>query len=431
MQRLQLRPFTRWLQRPRTDGNRRPAVARRRTPLSHRFSTRLQNSRYTDASGPGQTLTSLCHLAAAPCWVRLIYFNDRDTPWAINGAAVASTSALSDDHTPLNASGRPDLSLWQRVTFNNAGLDVEPLAPTEGSEYALTIPANPREQGRPVMVFSDWMPLAAQPRLDSGSSSLLLVRTYSDGLVRYAGSVGLPDQTIGRLHAGSWATGNQTIPPWTAPQNPDATIFACHGVQYISPALGATIIGIGDSIMHSTCTTGELSGFGIRACAMVSSPQLPIDFFNEGYPGRNSLGFCFCGVWGIEHLQPQIALIQTWSQNEPWTQDTADLSFARAIAVADVARRNHCVPILVTAAPVFAANPVEEAYRCSNVARVRAAAERGTNILDVDALWGTGASPNAYRPEFSAGDQMHPNDAGCAAAAEVLASILREILASG
>jgi hypothetical protein len=390
---------------------------------------RLQNGRYADASGPGQTLTSLCHLAAAPCWVRLIYFNDRDTPWTIDAAALAATSAVNDDQTPMNTAGDRDLSLWQTVTFNNSGLDIDPLAQAEGNEHALTIPANSRESGRPVFVFSDWMPLAAQQRRDGGSGSLMLVRTYSGGLVRYAGSVGLPHKAIGRLHAGSWANGNQASAPWTAPQNPDATVFACHGLQYISPSVGATVVGIGDSIMHSTCTTGELSGFGIRACAMVSTPQRPVDFVNEGYPGRNSIGFCFCGIWAIEHLKPQIALIQTWSQNEPWTQSMADLSFARAIAVADVARRNNCVPVFVTAAPVFAANPVEEAYRHSNLTRVRAAAEQGAYVLDVDALWGTGASPNAYRPEFDAGDHMHPNDVGCAVAAKVLAPILQEILA--
>jgi hypothetical protein len=65
--------------------------------------------------------------------------------------------------------------------------------------------------------------------------------------------------------------------------------FAVHGVR----------------IMASSCTTGQTSGFGIRACALVSKPQLPASYFNEGYPGRNSIGFCSCGIWDIEHLKPQ------------------------------------------------------------------------------------------------------------------------------
>jgi hypothetical protein len=122
-------------------------------------------------------------------------------------------------------------------------------------------------------------------------------------------SGGLPDHAIGRLHAGFCADGNLTTSPWTAPQTNAINAFAVHGVQYISPALGATIVGIGDSIMTSSCRTGQSSGFGIRACAIVSTPQLPVSYFNEGYPGRNSSGSC-SGVWdqprsrGAQATQP-------------------------------------------------------------------------------------------------------------------------------
>lgn len=142
-------------------------------------------------------------------------------------------------------------------------------------------------------------------------------------------SGGLPDHAIGRLHAGFCADGNLTTSPWTAPQTNAINAFAVHG---ISPALGATIVGIGDSIMTSSCRTGQSSGLGIRACAIVSTPQLRSAIFNKGYPGRNSNGFCSCWTV-IQHLKPQAALIQTWSGNELWTREIVDRSFARAMAV--------------------------------------------------------------------------------------------------
>jgi hypothetical protein len=202
------------------------------------------------------------------------------------------------------------------VTFNNCGRDVDPLSQVEGETYTLTLPLNPLGSERPVFPFSDWMPIA--PLARRGFGSLPLVRSYSDQFLRIS-SGGLPDHAIGRLHAGFCADGNLTTSPWTAPQTNAVNAFAVHGVQYISPALGATVVGIGDSIMASSCTTGQSSGFGIRACAIVSTPQLPVSYFNEGYPGRNSSGFCSCGTWVIQHLKPQAALIQTWSGNEPWT----------------------------------------------------------------------------------------------------------------
>jgi len=378
---------------PGIGGERHYASVDRQAPLSHRFSFRLQNSHYVNWPVPGQSLTTLLHLEAPPSRVRLVYFNDQNTPWTVNGAAMALSAAVGDGHTPVNAVGVADPSQWRRMTFNNGGLDVDPLAPVEGEVYALTLPANPQGSERPVFAFSDWMPVAPLARRGRRFGSLLLVRTYSDQRVRIS-SGGSPHKAIGRLHAGFCADGNRTIPPWMAPQTRTVGAFAVHGVQYISPSLGATVVGIGDSIMTSSCTTGQTSGFGIRACALVSTPQLPVSYFNEGYPGRNSIDFCSCGIWAIEHLKPQAALIQTWSGNEPWTQDMADLSFARAMSVADTARRNRCVPILVTPAPVFGTNPEAEAYRQRNLTRARASAQHRGYLLDLDALWGTGATPN-------------------------------------
>jgi len=62
--------------------------------------------------------------------------------------------------------------------------------------------------------------------------------------------------------------------------------------------------------------------------------------------------------------------------------------------------RNRCVPILVTPAPVFGTNPEAEAHRQHNRTRARAAAQAGGYLLDLDTLWGTGATPNTYRREY-------------------------------
>src|SRR5215472_14073459 len=114
----------------------------RQMPRSEQFSFRLQNSHYRNWPIPGQTLTTLVHLEARPCRVRLIYFNDQSKPWTVDGAALAPSAAVGDGHTPVNADGVADPSLWRRVTFNNGGLDLDPLAQLEGEAYALTLPAN-------------------------------------------------------------------------------------------------------------------------------------------------------------------------------------------------------------------------------------------------------------------------------------------------
>jgi hypothetical protein len=377
----------------------------------------LQNSRYAWTEQPGQTLGSLFHLESEPCWVRLLYFNDQPQSWSIDGAAIAATGGAYENDLP-----------WQRVTFCQQGADSEPLLGETSDMYRLEIPANIRDEGQPVLMFSDWLPVRARARQDGGPGYLLQVRTYSAGRQRYSPSVGLPDPSLGRLCGGFIAEVDATCPPWVCQPQSSDRIFASYGLQYISPVAGATVIGIGDSIMHSSCTAGELSGFGVRACAMLSRPERPISYVSEGFPGRNSLHYCANGAWGIRHLSPQIALIQTWSQNEEWSADAADLAFSRAVALADLARRHDCVPILTTAAPVFARDPGPEQHRRANIARVQAAGARGMAVLDLDALWGTGAEPNVYRDDMGCGDFMHPSNAGCQVAGNALAAIIRRLL---
>jgi hypothetical protein len=396
--------------------------------LSYRLAARLQNSRYASLPEPNRTLSSLIQLEAKPLWVRLLYFNDEPARWTLDAASVALTASVGDGCTPVGADGQPDSALWRRVTFQAAttGQHADPLdQETSCDVHSLTVPANPRENGRPVLMFSDWVPLAGPDRTD-GPGSLLLVRSFSRGRVRYSGSVGAPDPAIGRTHRGHWLEGDAASPPFAGVAQRDDRIFAAYGVQAIGTAAGATVIGIGDSIIHSSCTSGELSGFGIRACGMMSTPARPVSYVSEGYPGRNSIGYCWNGAWMIRHLRPQIALIQTWTQNEEWTRAAADLAFARAVALADLARETGCVPILVTAAPVFAGQPDFDVHRRYGIALVR---DSGMRVLDLDALWGTGETPNVYRGDCGCGDGTHPSDAGCDRAARALAPMLAEILA--
>jgi hypothetical protein len=86
------------------------------------------------------------------------------------------------------------------------------------------------------------------------------------------------------------------------------------------------------------------------------------------------------------------------------------------------------VPILTTAAPSFVPDPEGEPVRRASNERVRALAAQGFPVLDLDALWGDGGRPTGYRPDYDAGDNWHPNDRACAAAAAVLAPLLRRIL---
>jgi hypothetical protein len=395
--------------------------------LINRLSQRHENGGY-GWTWEGQALSGVLNLEALPSWVRLIFFNDTPEPWTLDGAAIACTTTVGDGTAPVNVQGERDDGLWNRMTFNNGGADRNPLDQTPGQTYSLELPANSGPGRQPICRFSDWVPVNGLPRLDGGFGALLVVRSYSAARMRHCISGRAIDPAIRRDYASFWARGDATQPGWNGKWAPIPGWFASYGMQYIAAAQGATVLAVGDSIMASNASSGGLSGFAMRACATLSTPDRPISFFNDGYVGRKSPEYCAAAIWDIEHLRPQAVLISTWSENDGATQAGADLGFAQAMAVADFALRHGCSPILLTAAPVTKGNARAESFRQSNLARVRAMVSRGFDVLDIDALWGTGETPNLYRSEFDSGDRTHQNDAGCVVAAQALVPILRRHL---
>jgi lysophospholipase L1-like esterase len=384
------------------------------------LSFRLQNGGYASSGGPGQTFSSLYNLETPPGRVRLFWFNDQPEAWTVDAAAVAPTSAVHDGVTPVDADGRADPLLWRRITFRDAASGPDP--------HRLLLPAHTGPRGQPLLMMSDWIDVAGLARRDGGAGALLLVRCFSEGRIRYSGG-GPPDPAIGRVYRAVWSGGNAAVPPYAInPADQPASLHACYGLQYTATVPGVSVIGIGDSIMASLRTTGSDSGYGFRACARMSSAALPVSYFNEGYSGRRSADFGTDGLRAIALLKPQAALIQAWSSNDPWTAAAADASFAMAMRVTEAARQAGCAPILVTAAPCFVHQPMAEQFRQASNARVREMARRGIPVLDVDAIWGTGDTPNAFRAQYDSGDRTHPNDAAAAAAAEALVPMLRRAL---
>jgi len=402
---------------------------------SARLAARPQNGGYAPSGSPGEGFASLLQLEAAPRFVRLFWSNDQDVPWTLDGASVAPSSGAYDAITPRDAAGEPDDSLWRRASFAGGGIATAPdlvppgLAPPERA-FSLVIPANTGPRGQPVRVCSDWIAVDGMPRRDGGAGALLLIRAFSRGHLRYCGASGPPDPALGRAHAGFWTKGDPTRPPWRMAAWARADqVFACHGVEIITATPGATVVGVGDSITHCVTSTGALSGFGIRACARLSTAGYPVSYVNEGFTGRTSRDYIAAGLWAVETLSPRIVLIQAWSQNDrPWTAATAEAAFSRAMLLADATLRRGGAPVLMTAAPVFAAHPEAEPARQVSLALTRAQARAGWPVLDLDALWGTGDTPNAYRREFDSGDRTHQTDAACARAGEALAELLRPLL---
>jgi hypothetical protein len=378
------------------------------------------------------TAITLDNLAGDPAWIRLVHFNDQPMPYRIDRAAIALTAAPFDGRRPVDATGKPDPGAWRPVRYDAQGASTVPRAGPGGAvpRFSLTMPPHEGPAAQPGLAFSDWMALPPRPRIDGGAGTLLIGRIYCSGPQRVV-PVGRPDPAIGRIFAASLAAGDGAQSPWAANRAHPGPA-AGYAVQYLSRVPALTMIAIGDSITSSAGTGGGISGYAFRASVMLSQPTRPMEFFNEAVVGRRSVEFLANGRRQIALIRPQCGVLQCWSENDGPTRTAAEAALSESLALAAWAKRLGCVLTLCTAAPVYARRPQAEAHRRWSNDLVRIAAHMlQLPLLDLDAIWGTGAAPNAYRALYDAGDHTHPNDRASAVAATALARLLGRVLPPG
>jgi len=377
---------------------------------------------------PGLTFSSLYNLEAPPDWIRLVYRNDIRDDETIDGAVIAPTAMMGDGFTPCNADGKPDPSLWKRVTFSGGDAGTPPHEPGRRASETTEIRGDASWGKDPgPSTFSDWIPFQPLSRNDGGKGALLLVRTFSQGLFRnqFARYQKIGGDGVGRLYAGFASSGDGTKAPWLFSAQP-SEIPAALAIQYRSAVPGASVVFAGDSILAPPYSFG----IGLRACALASTPQLPISFINQAKLGAKTVEYVLSASRELEWSRPQILVLQPWSTNDTDAPDMTDAKLDAALDLSmklvSLAIKNQCAPILVTQPPE-APYPAVEPFRQRSNAYVRGMASKGLTVFDLDKLWSDGAVPPTFRKGYSQ-DQVHGNDTACAAAAEALAPIIRGLL---
>lgn len=375
---------------------------------------------------PGLTFSSLYNLEAPADWIRLVYRNDARDDETIDGAAIASTAMMGDGFTPFNAEGKPDMTLWKRVSFSDGDADARPHALNGRGDETISI-AGDASWGKnpPPCTFSDWIPVQSLNRKDGGKGTLLLVRTFCRGQFRnqFARYQKIGGDAIGRLYAGFSASGDGTREPWSF-SGQASEIPAAYAIQYRSESPGVSVMCAGDSILAAPYTFG----IGLRACALASTPQMPVSFINQAWLGAKTVEYVTAARRELEWFRPQVLVLQPWSTNDTdMTDARLDAALELSMKLVSLAIKNQCAPILVTQPPQ-PPFPALEPFRQRSNAFVRDAASKGLTLFDLDRLWASETAPATFRKGYSQ-DQIHGNDTACAAAAQALAPILRGLLA--
>ena len=370
-----------------------------------------QGHKFAD-SGPGFTFHSTWALEGEWDLIRLVWQNFRVTTWAVDGASIAPSARLGNGYDPTDAAG--NAVAFTPLTFNAEGAFSD-FPPASGATTSFTVPAS-ADGYYPATVASDWLAKSSLPRLDiADGKQLVMGRVYSSGQMNL-GQTRSPDITDGTWDAESGGriiksfhkAGNLLTSGFTAPTGPSHWL-AYTGVQTYTRARGATVMGVGDSMQQGHSVDGSQHyAPGHYATALLTTPSRPVSFINAARSGGTSAQFHQHARTYFDLFKPEVVVISVWTPNDTRDQASADLCYARAMALANIATRAGAVPVLSTALP-FDLNAGDDALRKSNNARARAS---GLLVADYTAVAGDGATPERVLPAYRAASGSHLNPAG-------------------
>ena len=372
--------------------------------------------------------------------VRFVWSNNSASPYTIALCKAAPSSALGDGSSPVNSLGAIDYTLFQTMTFNNAGLDVAPQDQTAfgSGPTTFTVPGNAGSLLHPTRWYSDWLRIASIARTDGGVLPLLVTRTLSNdlaGTYRMAGMVGANWSPLAQdriLNGVTKPNADQTtVPVLLAGSVSQGTSITPDGIQYMTRSPGFTVLGVGDSLTQGAGSTALYQPWGYLSCLALSTPARPISFWNQGWQGMLSPDYWGNGYTALKGSVPDVATIPVWTPNDAQTQVAADAAWSRAMDLANYAMKHGTVPVLMGPVPWSGiATGAIDNIRLGARTRMLQAGANGMAVLDWEAVIGTGAVPNRIQPVLIAADNQHPNDAGnalmdSAVFRPVLANILR------
>ncbi len=287
-------------------------------------------------------------------------------------------------------------------------------------------------------LVGNWIDLQSVPRTDGGTGALVCIDAY----VSTASSITILGNGSNDVFTG-WATranrkwimrhndGDCVTTPANFVSVTNRIQSPIVGLQYAARGQVITVMGIGDSITSGRGTIiGE--GFGVPACEQAqATTSIPFEWMGCGWAGNASTSYKQYIVDAVTAgIIPHAIVCPHASPNDyfvPITPDRIALSQAAFAEINRVAGANNLPIISWTVMPT---NPSVKDYNSSDSLRVAlnnsVLAYPGINIADFSATL-SGVTDGDGQVNLLVGsttDGIHPNDAGNALLAPVLANYL-------
>jgi len=322
--------------------------------------------------------------------------------------ALAPTEAVANDtddnrYKPISG-GSVDNTLWEQATFG--GVSVGDISDGTSVDIGITV--------------SDWVDVSSLTPV-SGERPFLLARINLNATNLTVVSGGAMDlwraasgETFYRLFDKGSAAGDNTESPNNTPTGAFSGGSHWFSFEFDYGVNTKTILAAGDSITAGG--GGQVATFDqwtLRAANNMSTPTQPWNSYNIGMSGRNSAEYMTALMNELDSLKgdllPKYVTIPAFTPNDgnP-TQASADSRILKIIAACERCAELGITPIVWTGLPndgygvdTWRAYANDWAKDTSNQTTY------GFEMLDFDALVGTGANPNRFKDGWTT-DGIHP-----------------------
>ncbi len=255
----------------------------------------------------------------------------------------------------------------------------------------------------------------------------------------------------GRIHSTARATG---VDYATTPSSGTTFATGVNGpyvsfvVEYRSRKRGITVMYVGDSrgayayghptdAAPSPGSSDYVFSPGMRAAAIASTENLPVDCVNVSFAQKSSQQYFQVAIDALAAgMRPNVFVVEPWSPNNPVTNAalaklSASKELARLAEFCDLARTYGAVVVANTPTPHQGTAVGVDAVRQSIAAKLATMASSGRLILAdmrtaVTTPASLGTSQEQWTPALTWDQVMHPSEAGVEVQANVLGTVLKD-----
>lgn len=206
----------------------------------------------------------------------------------------------------------------------------------------------------------------------------------------------------------------------------NGTWWAPHDFQFYFTVPCRTIACAGDSLTRGQGSTGGYTSAGERVARALTNSGFVLSYAGHGISSQKHAASMATARNIINTTRPDIIALFAWSPNDgAATQAVMDQCWVNLLDVVDLAIEKGVKPIICTSGPRNALSDADDARRQAQNDRVR---RLNLPVADFATALENPLDRTVIRTQYDSGDNLHYNDAGYQAMADILGAVVVDVL---